>query len=675
MSGASARDRLVMTERKARARPSAEARRAAERLPVARVAVDNSLPHLDRPFDYLVSEDQDSDCVVGCRVRVRFAGKLVDGFVLERVEASEHGGRLAFLERVVSPEPVLSDEVARLVRHVADRWAGSFADVVRLAVPPRHAAPEKKAEPVGTPVVVAPPDTAGVEAYDGGAELLAGDPTKPARAVVVALPGPWPALLATLAASTLAAGQGVVIVVPDHRDVARMSQALDEVAGPGAHVALSADLGPAERYSRFLRVRRGAVRCVVGTRAAVWAPVADLGLVVVWDDGDDLLAEPRAPYCHARDVAVARAHLTGASAVLAGFAVTAESALLVSTGWASLAQPTTAARDASLPAVRAAGDDEELERDPAARAARLPSLAWRAARDSLAAGRPVLVQVPRRGYQLSLQCATCRAAARCAKCAGPLGRHAQQTAPSCRWCAAVGIDWRCGECGGTSLRAGVVGASRTAEELGRAFPGTAVRTSGGDHVLAEVPAKPLLVVATPGAEPVAVGGYGAALLLDGWALLARVDLRAGEEALRRWLNAAALVRGAPDGGRVVVVASGELRPVQALLRWQPVWHAERELDDRAALHLPPTARLAALTGTAAAVQEILDLTTLPRVAELLGPVPVVTEGNAMHERMLIRVPRPEGNALAEQLRQASAVRSARKAAEPVRIELDPLELG
>ena len=56
------------------------------------------------------------------------------------------------------------------------------------------------------------------------------------------------------------------------------------------------------------------------------------------------------------------------------------------------------------------------------------------------------------------------------------------------------------------------------------------------------------MVATPGAEPVAAGGYAAALLLDTWLALARADLRASEESLRRWLNAAALVRPAGDGG-------------------------------------------------------------------------------------------------------------------------------
>ncbi|MEO3814978.1 hypothetical protein ABGB17_38785, partial [Sphaerisporangium sp. B11E5] len=114
--------------------------------PVARVLVDTPLPHLDRPFDYLVPAGMDADAVAGCRVRVRFAGKLTDGFLLERVESSEHEGGLLALERVVSAEPVLTPEIASLCRAVADRYAGTMSDVVRLAVPPRHARVE--AEPV-----------------------------------------------------------------------------------------------------------------------------------------------------------------------------------------------------------------------------------------------------------------------------------------------------------------------------------------------------------------------------------------------------------------------------------------------------------------------------------------------------------------------------------------------
>jgi primosomal protein N' (replication factor Y) len=234
--------------------------------------------------------------------------------------------------------------------------------------------------------------------------------------------------------------------------------------------------------------------------------------------------------------------------------------------------------------------------------------------------------------------------------------------------------WRCPHCSSNQLRAVVVGARRTAEELGRAFVNVPVRTSGGGAVLDRIDAKPALVVATPGAEPVADGGYAAALLLDGWLMLSRPDLRAGEEALRRWLGAAALVRGGALGGKVVVVAPSELRPVQALIRWQPRWYADRELDDRRALHLPPAGRIAAITGHRRAVAEVLELAELPAGAEVLGPVDVAGQDPDL-ERMLVRVPRVSGPALAAALKAAQAIRSARKSKEPAKIELDPIQLG
>ena len=116
------------------------ARQPAAELPVARVAVDISLPHLDRPFDYLVPDLMAESAVPGCQVRVRFAGQLTGGFLLERRAGTDHQGKLGYLERVVSPEPVLTPEIAGLARAVADRYGGTLADVLRLAIPPRHAA-------------------------------------------------------------------------------------------------------------------------------------------------------------------------------------------------------------------------------------------------------------------------------------------------------------------------------------------------------------------------------------------------------------------------------------------------------------------------------------------------------------------------------------------------------
>jgi len=646
--------------------------------PVARIAVELSLPHLDRPFDYLVPEPLAASVVPGSRVRVRFAGQLVDGFVLDRLSETEHAGRLAFVERSVSPEVVLTPEIARLARATADRWAGTLADVLRLAVPPRHAQAEARALPTAPGPLSPTDDVGGWARYGSGRQFLTAlrDGRSP-RAVWPALPGPtWPAEIAELVATTIASGRGAVVVVPDRRDVTRVDTALQARLGPDRHVVLTADLGPAERYRRFLLASRRAVGAVVGTRAAAFAPVHNLGLVVVWDDGDDLHAEPRAPYPHVREVLVLRAHLANAAAVIGGHAVTAEAARLVSTGWAKLLAPGRVAVRTSAPVVRP-GDDPAAARQPSARG-RLPTLAWEAAHAALDDERPVLIQVPRRGYLPALSCDSCRTPLRCPVCAGLLASSGAGSAPTCRWCGRIAVGWECPECGSHRYRATVVGARRTAEELGRSFPGVVVRTSAQGQVLDVVPAGPALVISTPGAEPVAEGGYGAALLLDGWALLQRADLRAGEEALRRWLNAAALVRPAADGGRVVVLGDSSLRAVQALIRWDPVGHAERELAEREALGFPPAVTIAEVLGAVDAVDELIAAIAMPPDVQVLGPVPVPPDRAApatpADVRALIRVPRSTGADLAAALHDAQGVRSARKAP-VVRVRIDPVDLG
>ncbi|MFL6074626.1 MAG: primosomal protein N' [Mycobacteriales bacterium] len=650
---------------------AARTREPADHLPVARVSVDMPLAHLDRPFDYLVPARDAEAAQPGVRVRVRFGGQLVDGYLLERVDSSTHDGKLALLERVVSPEPVLGPELRTLARAVADRYAGTLADVLRLAIPPRHARVEGEAaaDPAGADPT-GPPDT-GWPDYPAGSrylDLLAAGESP--RAVWSALPGAdWPNRVAAAVRACLASGRGAVVVVPDARDLDEADAALTAALGKGRHVALSAGLGPAERYRRWLAARRGTVTAVVGTRAAAFAPVTDPGLLVLWDDGDDLHAEPRAPYPHAREVLLLRAELSRAALLLGGYARTAEAQLLLDTGWA---KPLEARRETvrvRTPRV-VPTDDQQLANDPAARSARLPAVAFRAARTALAVDMPVLVQVPRRGYVPGLACQRCRTPARCPHCAGPLGAGPHGP-PACRWCGRPVADWACAACGDRRLRATVVGARRTAEELGRAFPGVPVRTSGRDAVLARIPAGAALVVATPGAEPLPERGYGAALLLDSWALLGRPDLRAGEETLRRWCAAAALVR--PEG-TVVVTADAGLRPVQALVRWDGGWHAGRELAERRELGFPPAVRMASLTGTPAGIADFLAVLAAPDSTDVLGPVPAPGAADDDTERVLLRVPRRDGPALAGALAAAQSVRTARKTGDPVRVQVDPLEL-
>ena len=475
------------------------------------------------------------------------------------------------------------------------------------------------------------------------------------------------------------AGRGSLVVVPDGRDAARTAAALSARVGPDAVEVLTADLGPSARYRAFLRVLRGDARVVVGTRAAAFAPVGQLGLVVVWDDGDDLLAEPHAPYWHAREVAAIRAEAEGAALVLGAHARSVEAAAAVASGWArEVVAPRPSVRDRA-PRVRSAADDDALARDPAGARARLPHVAWAAAREGLARG-PVLVQVPRRGYVPALACRRCREPARCRACGGPLGSTAGGAAPACAWCGRPGRGLALPGLRRAGAPRGRVGSARTAEELGRAFPGVPVVTSGGESVVAQVPDRPALVVATPGAEPVAPDGYAAALLLDGDLLLGRADLRASEEAARRWFNAVALVRPRGRGGAVVLVADPGAAAVQAVLRADPGGLAARELADRVAAGLPPAVRAADVSGAAADVDDLMAVLEPPPGLRVLGPTPVTatrsrpTPEGPVRVRALLTVPLAAGDLLCAALKAAAAVRSARKEGGAVVVRVDPVSL-
>lgn len=640
---------------------------------VAQVAVDMPLAHLDRRFDYLVPEALDEQAVVGARVRVRFAGRLRDGYILARTTVADPDRTLAPLERVISAEVVLTPAIAELVRSVADHYAGTFADVVRLAVPPRHGLTENATPPVhpeptlGAPAAILPH-------YAEGERLLAAVASGTGRAALTLAPvndrlGDWPGALIELAGAALAGGRGALLLVPDHRDLELLAERCTAAFGRGSFVTLSAESGPAARYRAFLAAARGDVRLVLGTRAAAFTPIADLGVIALFDDGDDSWVEPRSPGPHSREVVALRAAQERCGLVYVGYGRTAEVEALVRRGWLASVGVPVAVRRERCPVVRvAAGAPSSRERDPGAHS-RLPREVFETIRAALARG-PVLLQVPRAGYLAGLACANCREPARCPTCSQPLsaGRTEQGRAlPRCRWCGPV-ARWVCGACGSDRLRAPRIGVERTAEELGRAFPQTRVIVSNGDKPVREVGEEPALVVATPGTEPLAIAGYAAAVLLDGDALLARADLRAAEEALRRWLAATALVSPAAEGGTVMIVAEPTARAVQALVRLDAEGFAERELAERVATGFPPGAKLVTLEGSAAVVGEAGAALRGLR-ADALGPVPLPAPAEGV--RLALRCPISEGKALVAGVKELLASRSAHKADGTLRVRVDP----
>jgi primosomal protein N' (replication factor Y) len=620
---------------------------------VARVLIDSPLPQLDRLFDYGIPESLRERAVAGVRVRVplRSAGRVADGFIVEIAPPGDYSGVLSELEEVVSDVPVLTPEVWALARKVSERAAGNANDIVRLAVPNRQVRVEKAylaAEERPPLAPLEPP--ARVHGYGDGVVETAIAARQ--RLAIDAVPlvaevqpgvwvGEWAVTLAAAAAATLAGGATAILAVPDYRDQEQLAAALAAILPPERVIRLDARQSNPDRYRAFLRCLRDDPVVIIGNRSVVYAPAATLGLIAVWDDGDPLHSEPLSPYVHARDAALVRQEQQGCALIFLGHSRSTEVERLVEVGWVRSLAPQPAVLPKVVPTAQQSSEDR------LAAQARIPSTAWREARAALEHG-PVLVQVARPGYAPRLACVDCKRSARCMKCEGPLGQKSSRSTPACNWCGALAVEWKCSNCEGERLRFVGSGAGRTAEDLGRAFPGVRIIVADGERPILTVGAEPALVIATRGAEPVAAGGYRAVLLLDGESMVARESLRVAEDCLRWWSNAAALAaRRAPI---VLVGVGGAL--ASAFVTWRQADFARSELADRRALRFPPAVRVATVTGTVQAVSDAVASVNVDG-PDILGPVDV--DGGGV--RTIVRFDYAHGAEIAAGLR-AEVVRSA-----------------
>lgn len=629
---------------------------------VARVLLDSALPQLDHLFDYAIPGELADEVRIGQRVRVPFRSRerKTFGYIVEFVAKSEFGGELAPIADLVTTVPQLTPDVWRLARAVADRAGGSAGDILRLAIPARAVRVEKKhiaaeldaqevdvessergersetAAGTGGTQYAAPASEPSPESPDSpelpdsqesrdlpdspeariATELVAG-----ARLALTPSHGPerlhtgewvggWAAQLARTALAVHALGRSAILIAPDYRDLDQLRDALAALGHPDV-VRVDSRQSNSERYASFLRALDAEPRIILGNRSAVYAPAHELGAILIWDDGDPVLAEPLSPYVHARDAALVRAGQSGAGLFFVGHARSAEVQRLVEIGYVR-AQENPPRRTRIVHADAAIAPD--------AFAGRVPEFAAQVIREGLRSG-PVLVQVSTPGYAPVAVCGECGDLARCLACAGPIGFRVVGRA-SCRWCGTYASDWRCTTCESPKLEERGMGSGRTVEQFERQFAGTRVILSDGEHPRERVDARPALIVATRGAEPLAAGGYRAVVLLDAERLLSIETLRAGEDCLRWWENAAALA--APDG--VCLMASGGGPVVRAFVTGHTQAWLHDELRDRQALRYPPAVRVASVSGGPDEVERALkSLSEIPGV-DALGPTQLPVGG-------------------------------------------------
>jgi primosomal protein N' (replication factor Y) (superfamily II helicase) len=594
----------------------------------ARVVVDVPLFHLDRAFTYRVPERLRGSVWLGTRVKVPFGSRRrVDGWVVGFTEELPEDTR--DLERVVSPVPAFDADGLDLLHWVAERYAGTLSDVLRLAVPARVAAVERDAEPL----------------QEGPARIAGGAPSADGKRGVEARPdrlvehiaGGWAgaaywrplpgedrsARVIAMIEAALARGRGAIVVTPE---VAAGSAVADAVRKHFPDAAdLSSDLSDRRRYRAWADLRLGRRQVAIGGRSAVLAPVRRLGCIVIDDEANSAHKEQRTPRYHAREVALRRADRARAACVLTGTVPSPEVVAAMRAGQCRLVAADRALERRLRPLVEVV---DPYDQDQGPGPARLHRRALAAIRAALARGESAYVLVPRRGA-------------------------ADPSAPGART------------------------AGQVTEDLGRFLGGTPVWRLDREVLdPGEVPPwagqGPGVIVGTVAGvkDHPPLTGCRTVVVVGADAALTQAEVRSTEEAYRTWSRAAAWCGPRERPGRMLVQTGDPgHHAVQALVRWDPGFFWRHELPRRVELGFPPARRLllfeGAEPGEAPAAATLLAGALGPK-AELLGPA-------AMGRGWRIIAKVEDAEAAARALRPALA-EASRSGGPRMSVDVEPLEV-
>jgi primosomal protein N' (replication factor Y) len=545
----------------------------------ARVVVESDLLQLDREFDFLVPESLAQTVQVGQRVKFQLGRtkKLATGFVISL--PSESSFATSELVEIVDLLPVVTEDIFKLARQVSNRQAVALGEILQQAVV-EHMPRIPKPQIVSTPEIeVAVPELAGITSLPSKSAVL----TSARSLTHQGMRSPdWCWLFLRAAVEAIQAGKSAILIVPERDQINQLAalfsaMGLQEVIStwlPGAKKS--------ERFTNFHRVLASDKSIVIGSRSAIYAPVRNLGVIALFDDGDDTLREQGSPYTHAREIALMRAS-DEVKLLFAANYRSLEIQRLVEIGYLK-------DLEIKLPPAR-------ISYSPPAQ--RLDAASFKLMRDALEVG-PVLVLIPRKGNSATVYCAGCDQRLVCNNCKGPIWEN-EKGEYRCRICQ--GISHSCAACGSNKLRRGRTGSTRTAAEFGKAFPGITISEFTADTQPTAIKKSKHLVLATPGSAPRVSEGYAALLILDSDVWLAMPQLRSEQTAIRDWMEAIELLS---DTGRAHI-AGVDQDLGQALSLGQHRALAANAFREVNSLSLPPAARIASLEGSQDTITQALEL--------------------------------------------------------------------
>jgi primosomal protein N' (replication factor Y) (superfamily II helicase) len=636
---------------------------------IARVEPLTTTRRLSGPFDYLPPEDPVG---VGSVVRIPFGRQRLDGVVVDVADSSEVPADKLVRATGVRAERVPEDLV-ELALWMADEYCSTPARALSLVLPPpgrertllwadrtaaaldgqrltanQRALLERLPAPAGGDlgalrrlearglVAIAPRARRRVPRTDAAADrAVTLTPEQEVALAAVRRGGSHllhgvtgsgkTEVYLRACAETLAAGRGVIVLVPEialtPQTVARFQARFGDTVA-----LLHSALGEGERYDEWRRLRAGEARIAVGPRSAVFAPVADLGLVVIDEEHDSSYKHEGDPRYDARHVAAERARRAGA-ALLAGSATPRPET------WRALGHLTLTSRVDSrpLPPVRVL--DMVGAQNP------LHPLTRRA----LQAARKAIVLLNRRGWSNFLTCRACGKVWECQHCEVALVLHRAERAIACHHCGhRERVPDRCDGCGSLAVARYGVGTERIEAELREALDVPVFRldadtTATKDAVpelLARFRAAPAGLLL--GTQMVAKGhdfpDVTLGVVLDADSTLRFPDFRAEERTFALIAQLAGRAGRGPAGGRVLVQTTAPDAPaIEAAARHDTLGFLAGELERRRALRYPPFADLIRVVVSAEAAEPVRAAGArlaesiaagVGEASEILGPAPL-----------------------------------------------------
>ncbi|MDP1708980.1 MAG: primosomal protein N' [Gammaproteobacteria bacterium] len=653
---------------------------------------------LRRSFDYLPPQGgETAQLVPGCRVRVPFGRGQAVGVVLAVASQSRVAQtRLKRVLEVLDMEPLLPAELLSLLVWASAYYHHPIGEVVAAALPaalrqgrvPRRRAVADAPPAISliaeTPPILHPPQAEAVQAVadaSGFQAFLLEGVTGSGKTEVYL----------RLIERVIAAGQQVLVLVPEIALTPQlMARFTQRFSVPVA--LLHSGLSEGERLHAWRAARSGQAAIVVGTRSAVFTPLAQLGLIVVDEEHDLSLKQQEGFRYHARDVAVMRAQRAAVPVLLGSATPSLESLCNVREGrYRHLLLPERAGR-ATAPRITVL----DMRSTPAEGRVSRPLLVQMAA--TLQRSEQALVFLNRRGYAPTLICNACLWVATCERCDTRMVLSQRAQRLTCHHCGASrAADTLCPVCNGTTLYALGHGTERVEETLARYFPGTTVARMDRDTTRAKGALHALIEDVHAGRSQILVGTQMLAKghhfpkvtlvgILDADQGLYGVDFRAPERMAQLIVQVMGRAGRGEASGQVVIQTHHPEHPLlQLLLARGYGAFAEAALAERAEASLPPYNALALLRAEAVdvrvpqafleAARAIAEEAAVAGV-QLLGPVSAPMERRAGRTRAQLLLQATQRAPLHRLLERCLPGWEGLKLARRVRwsLDVDPMEM-